>query len=90
MPLAGTGDLLGLELIAASDAVTSSFLRSLSDGSGGTRAATEAEQKQFRIDTFKALGNTIVAHVVANAIVVGSATGVASGGQVAPVAGKVL
>lgn len=74
MPLAGTGDILGGEMMAAVDAVAAEILASLT-GPTGMRPPTAAEMASNRRAIYNALGRAIVAHVIANAIVTGSATG---------------
>ena len=85
MPLAGTGDILGLAMLAAVDAVAGSFAASHSSG-----VASAAEMAQLRQDIFKALGNATVTHILALAVVTGTATGVTVGAAVVPVVGKVV
>lgn len=52
------------------------------------KAAVDAVGSGDRDALFLAMGNAIVAHILANGIVVGTAAGVTSGPSAAPVTGK--
>jgi hypothetical protein len=78
MPLSGTGDILGLALMADADAVAA--------------AAASQGKSADREDLFRRWGRSIVAHIVEHGAlaVVGTATGVTAGPAAVPVTGNIV
>lgn len=76
MPLAGTGPILGAAIQSAREATAQAW----KDALGGAQP-TPADYANLRQQIATAEGNAIVAHILANAVVlVASVSGVTSGG----------